>query len=146
MMATATLRVRVDVDLVERATAELRTALAAQNMAFAQRLEMRWFPPEKQRIARRAALALCALGAGPLAFLIATVPSRCAAAALGWVFVASFGILAIAFHRHTPDLRLALAVGRAFGRKLHRVVERPDRVGREPRQVQLVVLAPCAHL
>jgi hypothetical protein len=98
-MAISAFRVRVDGKLVEAATSELQTALAAQNFAYAQRFEQRWLPPEGQRLARTAALVLCALGAGLSAFLVAAVPAGCSTAALGRIFFASFGILALAFYR-----------------------------------------------
>jgi hypothetical protein len=99
MMAASTLRVRVDRARVERATAELETALAAQNVAFAERFEHRWFPPDKQRVARAVALVVCALGVGLSLFLIVASPPGCSSAAFGKIFFGCFGILALAFFR-----------------------------------------------
>lgn len=67
--------------MVERATGELETALAAQNCAFAERFEQRWFPPGAQRVARMAASVVCALVAAPSIFLVVSTPSRCSSSA-----------------------------------------------------------------
>jgi len=113
-MADSVLRVNVDSALVERATAEVETALAAQNVAYAERFERRWLSRSKQRVLRSLALVLCALGAGLSVFLIASAPAGCSAAALGKIFFAAFGIVALAFYRIVDIQAWLLAHTRRF--------------------------------
>jgi hypothetical protein len=98
-MEPSIFRVQVDESRVNRAIAELWTALAGQNVVYAQRFERGIFSPASQRFLRGLALVLCATGLALSGYILASVPVGCGSFGFGLMTFAAFGIFGLGFFR-----------------------------------------------
>jgi len=109
MMEPAVYRVQVDESRVDRAIAELWSALAGQNVAYSRRFERGIFSPLSQQRLRALALALCAIGLALSCYILASVPVGCGSFTFGLLCFAAFGLLGFSFY-HMTDIQQSLRV------------------------------------